>query len=185
MYNASVFTDKFVTVNGKFCFFWKGWPSQWYGGHPFKDKAGYTYSHPEQYMMAKKADVFGDRETFKKIMATNSPREQKDLGRQVKGYDDTAWGLVRLRVVFEGSVLKFVQHDSLRKKLLATDDLIMVEASPFDRIWGIGLAADDPRALNQEEWPGQNLLGKALDATRHYLRTGEELIPAIDWSIRH
>jgi ribA/ribD-fused uncharacterized protein len=178
------FTDKDVTVNGDFVFFWRGWPSQWYGGYPFKDKAGYTYSHPEQYMMARKAAVFDDHEIFKKIMATNSPREQKDLGRQVKGYDDVKWGIVRLRVVFEGNVLKFMQHEGLKEKLLATGELHLVEASPKDKIWGIGLAADDPRALNPGEWPGQNLLGKALMGVRTWLRTGEETIEPIDWSIR-
>ena len=178
------FTDKFVTVNGNFVFFWKGWPAQWYGGHPFKDKVGYTYSHAEQYMMAKKAWVMGDLETMKKIMATNSPREQKDLGRQVKGYDEAKWSLVRKRVVFEGNVLKFTQHKTLKEKILATGDKILVEASPVDKIWGIGLAADDPRAVNPDDWQGRNLLGDVLMAVRHFIKTGEDnIIEKIDWTV--
>lgn len=147
--------------------FLKGWPSQWYPSKFTVD--GQEYTCAEQYMMAEKARFFDDRKTCGKILATNSPREQKRLGRQVTPYDEGKWAEERQEVVYRGNLAKFKQNEHLRKLLISTGTKTLVEANPDDRIWGIGLSADDPKALNPQEWRGKNLLGKALMRVRDEL----------------
>jgi ribA/ribD-fused uncharacterized protein len=92
------------------------------------------------------------------------------LGRQVRGFDEEAWTAARYDIVVAGSVAKFGQHEDLRAFLLATGERVLVEASPLDRVWGIGLAADDERASSPDRWVGLNLLGFALMDAREKLR---------------
>ena len=120
-------------------------------------------------MMAEKARLFGDSETRAKILASDSPREHKALGRQVRGFDQALWERERLAIVIRGNLAKFGQDPDLRRALLATGDRLMVEASPIDRIWGVGLRADDPRVHDPKSWRGLNLLGEALVAVRTQL----------------
>ncbi|MGE0710142.1 MAG: NADAR family protein [Planctomycetota bacterium] len=131
---------------------------------------GVRYGCAEQFMMAEKARLFADQETLARILATASPKQQKALGRQVQGYENGAWEAARLDVVVRGNRAKFSQNAEMRAALLATGDKTLVEASPYDRIWGIGLRADDPRALDPSTWRGQNLLGQALELVRAELR---------------
>jgi ribA/ribD-fused uncharacterized protein len=157
-----------VTERGGFVFFWNGWPSQW---HPATfDVDGVTYSCAEQYMMAEKARLFGDTATLELILRADHPREHKALGRQVTGFDEARWNGVCREIVYRGNMAKFGQNADLRELLLATGDKTLVEASPKDRIWGIGLAADDPRATNRSAWRGKNWLGEALMRVRADLR---------------
>jgi ribA/ribD-fused uncharacterized protein len=166
-------TSPNVFETDQYVFFWRGWPSQWFPSR-FRDKAGNEYSHMEQYMMAEKARKFGDTETLKKIMAATNPRLQKDLGRDVSPYVDSVWAAEREAAVYRGNVLKFgVLHD-FKKKLLATGDKWMVEASPKDSIWGIGLDKDDAVKTPEAEWPGKNLLGIALMRVRYHFKTGND-----------
>jgi hypothetical protein len=151
-----------------FVFFWNEWPSQWHPA-PFT-LDGVTYSCCEQYMMSEKARLFGDAETRAKILASVSPREHKALGRQVKGFDATRWTAVCREIVYLANRAKFTQHEDLRALLLATGGKTLVEASPTDRIWGIGLAAEDPRATDRAAWRGKNWLGEALMRVRAELR---------------
>ncbi len=131
---------------------------------------GQEYSCAEQYMMAEKARLFGDEAVRAQILATGDPRTHKALGRQVSNFDQAQWGAERLNIVVRGNMAKFSQNPELRAALLATGDKIMVEASPYDRIWGVGLRADDPRVHERARWRGENLLGEALMRVREQLR---------------
>lgn len=131
---------------------------------------GQTYSSAEQCMMAGKARLFGDAEARAAILTTVEPATCKALGRTVRNFAEAPWKAVRFGLVTRGSVAKFGQDAALRAYLLATGDEILVEASPHDRIWGIGLGREDERARDPRTWQGQNLLGFALVRARAILR---------------
>lgn len=151
----------------KFTLFYGGPFSQW---HPSLFTVnGIQFSHAEQFMMYSKATLFGDRKCAALILAAATPREQKALGKKAKGFDDDVWKLFREGVVFTGSYAKFSQNPELRSALLATRGTTLVEASPTDLIWGIGLAEDDPAAKDRPSWRGLNLLGEALNRVREIL----------------
>ena len=102
-------------------------------------------------------------------MAADHPRKHKALGRKVRNFDDKTWKANRERIVLEGNRAKFTQNEELLEQLLATKGTTLVEASPYDRIWGIGLAASNPLAQDPKTWRGQNLLGKILTQLRDEL----------------
>lgn len=148
----------------KFTFFWNGPFSQW---HPSPFEAlDRRFTCAEQFMMYCKADAMEDFETAEKIMQTSDPKQQKALGRQVKNFDVELWENISFYVVSIGSVHKFQQNPVLLEELLATKGTTLVEASPYDKIWGIGLAANDPRALDRTKWLGENRLGNILTQVR-------------------
>jgi ribA/ribD-fused uncharacterized protein len=163
----------------KFLFFWGHQPnkdgsisktcfSQWWLSS--FDVDGITYKTAEHWMMAKKALLFNDKEIFEKIIQAKSPAEAKKLGREVKNYDDKLWLANRYQIVKEGNYHKFSQNAELATFLLNTKERILVEASPVDPIWGIGMAADNKEVNNPEKWQGLNLLGFALMEVRDELR---------------
>lgn len=131
-----------------------------------------TYASAEHWMMAGKARLFGDAEAEAEAVAARTPAAAKKVGRLVRDFDDTVWVRERFALVVEGSVHKFGQDPALRAYLLDTGERVLVEASPVDRIWGIGLAKDDPRAADPASWRGLNLLGFALMEARTRLRAG-------------
>jgi hypothetical protein len=147
----------------------KGCLSQWWPVSVTVD--GVTYPSAEHYMMAAKALLFDDAEIAARIQAAPHPGAAKMLGRQVRGFDEQRWAQRRFDLVVTGNLAKFGQHPELRDFLLGTSSRILVEASPLDRIWGIGLAADDERATSPQLWPGLNLLGFALMEARDQLRS--------------
>lgn len=162
----------------KLLFFWGHQPSkdgaitasclsQWWPA-PF-EVAGVRYPTAEHWMMAGKARLFGDDDTAGKIANAGSPKQAKELGRQVRGFDASTWDANKRHIVELGSFEKFRQNSPLRDFLLSTGDQVLVEASPVDRIWGIGLAGDDKRATNPLQWRGENLLGFALMTARDRL----------------
>ena len=179
-YNKSDIWENSAPNN--FLFFWKHTDggdksnntclSQWYAS-PFTVK-GIYYNCAEQYMMAEKARIFGDEVTWQQIMESYSPHIMKKLGRRVKNFDNDVWSKSCVKIVKKGSLAKFTQNHELKKYLLSTGDKILVEASPFDTIWGIGLSADDPRACMPREWRGENLLGFILMEVRDILRKPAE-----------
>ncbi|MEU2841856.1 NADAR family protein [Streptomyces sp. NPDC007076] len=142
--------------------------SQWWPS-PFTVD-GVRYASSEHWMMAGKARLFGDAESEAAAVAAKSPAAAKKVGRLVRGFDDAVWQRERFALVVAGSVHKFGGDPGLREFLLNTGDRVLVEASPMDRIWGIGLAADDPRAASPASWRGLNLLGFALMDARAELR---------------
>ncbi|MCR5887517.1 NADAR family protein [Hymenobacter sp. J193] len=143
---------------GKECF------SQWYPA-PFT-LASETYATTEHYMMAEKARLFDDEPTRQAILGSRHPQEAKKLGRQIKNFDEARWNAARFGIVVTGNEAKFGQHPALQDFLLGTAPRVLVEASPVDAIWGIGLAQDDPKAADPAQWAGLNLLGFALMEVR-------------------
>lgn len=162
-------------MNDQYVFFWDGPFSQWDSSNFELD--GIEYNCAEQYMMAEKARLFGDDETLEQIMEADDPDTQKKLGRLVNGFDEDVWqedednGYPRCwNIVWRGNMAKFSQNRHLLQELLATDEKILVEASPYDLIWGVGLRAEDPRINNPENWRGTNWLGEVLTIVRSFLR---------------
>ena len=155
-----------------FYFFWKGPFSQWARFDMEVD--GLTYCTCEQYMMAEKARLFWDVRNYSRIMKTEDPKRQKALGREVRNFEEEKWKKVAREIVFKGNYAKFSQHPELRKKLIATGDKILAEASPHDCIWGIGWAVTDPEAVDMEQWKGTNWLGQVLMRVRDKLREEDE-----------
>lgn len=127
---------------------------------------GVWYNCCEQYMMYSKARHFEDWETAANIMQTKNPREQKQWGRQVKGFSIEKWAEIARLVVYRANLAKFTQNPALLEELKSTGDKIIVEASPLDKVWGIGLAPDDERCLNTDLWRGTNWLGEAIMQVR-------------------
>ncbi|MFI8307919.1 NADAR family protein [Streptomyces sp. NPDC085927] len=142
--------------------------SQWWPS-PFTVD-GVTYATAEHWMMAAKARIFADPEAERKILAAGHPADAKKEGRLVRHFDEAVWRRERFRVVVEGSTHKFAAHADLRAFLLNTGDRVLVEASPRDRVWGIGLGAKNERAADPVQWRGANLLGFALMQARARLR---------------
>lgn len=159
-----------------FLFFWghqkqdfinKSCLSQWYECE-FGDLHS-TYTSMEQYMMAKKALLFNDVQSFNKILKTNSPKECKMLGRKILNFDEDVWNENKISIVVNGNMLKFSQNKNLRDFLLYTNDKVLVEASPYDKIWGIGMLQSDINSFNPSKWNGLNLLGFCLMEVRDLL----------------
>ena len=157
-----------------FLFFWghKAKPSdlgkhvlsQWWPARFEVD--GQAYPTAEHFMMAEKARLFGDEKMRQRILAAPDPGAAKALGRQVQGFDAATWDARCFEIVVRGNAAKFGQDPALGGWLRKTGAAVLVEASPVDRIWGIGLAVDDPRAQDPAQWQGRNLLGFALMRVR-------------------
>ena len=141
--------------------------SQWYESSFTVN--GETYKTAEHYMMAEKARLFGDMDTFKKIIAAKNPGEAKQLGRSVAGFNEKTWIENRFDIVVQANLGKFSQNEKLKEYLLKTGNRVLVEASPVDTIWGVGLAADHEAITNPNLWKGLNLLGFALMEVRSRL----------------
>lgn len=150
-------------------FFWSGPFSQWQACTIALD--GLSFTCAEQAMMHAKALLFGDAGVAEEILAAKEPGKQKALGREVKGFDETVWDAHKEAIVTRINLEKFRQNKGLRRKLFQTLPLPMVEASPLDIIWGIGLDADHARVTPPEDWPGQNLLGRILTRVRDQIAT--------------
>lgn len=159
----------------KYIFFWGNTPptdgritkaclSQWWDCRFQIDDI--EYHTAEQYMMAQKALLFNDKEVFEKIMQSSHPNEYKKLGRMIKNFDENIWNENRCSIVIKGNTAKFSQNEALKNFLIGTNKRILVEASPMDKIWGIGLAENDNRCFNPQNWNGINLLGFCLMEVR-------------------
>jgi len=162
-----------------YCMFWKTQPasdktlsrgclSQWYKSHFFS--VANDYCCMEQFMMSKKAKLFGDDEILQQILSCSDPKKIKALGQKVRNFDETTWGKVKYSIVLNGNYQKFSQNPQLKNFLLQTGDKILVEASPYDGVWGIKMSESDENAQNPLKWRGQNLLGFALMEVRDVLR---------------
>ena len=125
------------------------------------------FANAEQYMMAHKAMLFGDDYQLKQIMDTPNPLIVKQLGRKIKNFDPVIWDDNKFDIVVQGNRLKFSQNPALMKRLLETKNKTIVEAAPNDKIWGIGLKKEDAVKIPEDQWPGQNLLGKVLMVVRN------------------
>ena len=141
-----------------------------------------SYLCMEQYMMAAKAELFGDKEIRDQILKCSDQKQIKALGRKVRGFDQAVWDKFKYAIVLNGNWLKFSQNRELREFLLSTGDSVLVEASPYDHIWGIRLSANSPEAWDPFRWRGQNLLGFALMEVRDELRRVTQNEILCDWS---
>lgn len=152
-----------------FTFFWSGPLSNWHPSPFIID--GVAYNCTEQWMMVEKSRMFGDVYAEKKIMSTANPSDHKRWGRAVVGFNTEEWNNAAKDIVFRGSYAKFTQDDRLKEILLNTKGTTLVEASPHDQIWGIGLRKEDPRARNRATWLGTNWLGEVLTQVRDQIMT--------------
>ncbi|MGW4487545.1 NADAR family protein [Amycolatopsis sp. NPDC004368] len=143
--------------------------SQWWPAHFEVD--GHIFPTAEHFMMWQKAQLFGDTATADRIREASHPGAAKALGREVRGFDDNVWNANRFDIVVEGNAAKFGQNAGLAEFLANTGDRVLVEASPVDRVWGIGLAPDDERVSEPRAWRGLNLLGFALMRVRQGVGT--------------
>ncbi|MHA4809208.1 NADAR family protein [Flavitalea flava] len=164
----------------KFLFFWGHQPSadgslsqscfsQWWELSFEKD--GQIYPTAEHWMMAGKARLFADEEILARILLAKTPGKAKELGRKVKNFDPMVWDNNKFKMVVEGNLCKFSSNPSMKQFLLKTGDRVLVEASPVDTVWGIGLAADNKKVSDPFQWRGENLLGYALMEVRDLLIT--------------
>lgn len=161
----------------KYVFFWghkksndsisKSCFSQWYES-PFKCESD-TFHTAEHYMMYQKAILFGDTEASQRLLTAADAGKAKAIGREVRGFDDAKWKAHRFNIVVTANIAKFSQNQELQQFLISTGNQVLVEASPVDKIWGIGLAEDSPDCENPNHWKGSNLLGFALMEVRDQL----------------
>ena len=159
-------------MNKDVIFFYDGPFSQWH-----KSTIKYNdliFNCAEQFMMYHKALVMGDMESAAEIMKVKHPRDQKDLGRHVKNYNQIKWDLWKENVVYMANYLKFTQNPELFDILMDTGDKLLVEASPTDPIWGISMGEEEAKNTVPENWKGLNLLGKAIMKVRRDLRSIDE-----------
>ena len=160
-------TPKQAGVVDKSCF------SQWFDA-PFT-LDGIDYATAEHYMMAEKARLFGDEASRLRIVHSRTPAEAKTLGRKIRHFDEAMWLQQRFEIVVRGNVAKFTQHPALAAYLLGTGQRVIVEASPYDAIWGIGVTAHDAAASDPTQWRGLNLLGFVLMVVREQLLASTEV----------
>ena len=175
---AEVVRAEAAGARQKFVFFWKeratpaaglgpGCLSQFWPAPLVVD--GVTYATAEHWMMVEKARLFDDQEAANRALAARTAQAAKAAGRTVRGFAEGRWAAARYEIVVAGNMTKFSQHDDLRGYLLSTGSRVLAEASPLDRVWGIGLAEDDDRARSPSRWRGMNLLGFALMEVRDQL----------------
>ena len=167
-------------IDEKFTLFWHGPFSQWTKTEFRTD--GVLYNTAEQYMMAQKALLFNDTEALNKIMHSDDPKSQKAFGRKVKNFNAAKWNQYAESIVYDANMAKFTQSPELLDILFETEGTTLVEASPYDKIWGIGMGKNDPRALNRDTWLGTNWLGEILTEVRNEIAN----TPYIEiWKIRN
>lgn len=178
-YNIKWLTNRFENGDSlKFLYFWGHTKnndqevgnfclSQWFES-PFTIN-GLTYKTSEHWMMAQKALLFDNQEIFRRIIECDKPNEAKELGRQIIGFDEIVWKNNRFNIVCLGNIHKFNQNQAMGEYLLKTGNKILVESSPVDTIWGIGLTKESEDIHNIYTWSGLNLLGFVLMEVRDFL----------------
>lgn len=179
-YSVEMICDKFEAGEDlEFMFFWghtknkkgkitKACFSQWYLSD--FQVHGVLYNCAEKYMMAEKARLFKDYETLEEILSATEQQEIKALGRKIKNFNEEVWNKEKYNIVKRGNLAKFSEDEELKEFLLSTENKVIVEASPYDRIWGIGMTADDENITNPKGWRGENLLGFALMEVRDLIK---------------
>ncbi len=148
--------------------------SNWYGNPEIPDQfkhRGHWFSNTEQAFMWEKAMTFGDEQMAEEILDTPNPKDVKALGRKIKNFDSAKWDACSLAIMTSVNLSKYSQNEAFKKELLETGDRILVEASPYDKIWGVGLHYTDDKILDEKNWQGKNLLGIALMNVRELLKS--------------
>lgn len=168
----------------RYHFFYGGPFSQWLHvafGYQF-ELDGVGYNCAEQAMMAAKARCFNDNDALEIIMEQMHPRDQKRAGRLVQNFNKEQWEAVARDRVYAANWAKFTQNKGLLEALMSTGHKILVEASPYDQIWGIGLSVEDAKNSTPENWRGTNWLGQVLTCVREDLKFGEQATFPISWA---
>lgn len=151
-------------------YFWGSFYSQWAKYDMIDNSLQQKFSSCEQYMMYHKAILFKDKESAQKILDTNDVKKQKELGRKVKNFNESEWNKHKFDIIVKGNLLKFSQNEEIKAELISSGDKILVEASPYDKIYGVGLKWNNDLILDERNWKGENLLGKALMQVREILK---------------
>ena len=162
-----------MRVTDKHVCFWNEWPSNW---HPVEFDVEVNgvkchFYNTEQYFMYMKAIVFGDEEIARQILEVSDPKKVKALGRKVQNYDEQVWNEKRYQIMLKANVAKFSQNEELKQLLLSLEyeGHGFVEASPYDKVWGVRMYESNPDIDDETKWKGLNLLGKVLDETRRII----------------
>lgn len=173
-----------MKITDEYVFFYKDWLSNYQRTKFDVEWKGvkYTFTSTEQGFMYIKAITFGDNVTAQKILNTDDPNRCRKLGRQVKGYNDAEWAKIRYDVFYTLNWAKYTQDKNLQEKLLDPqfDGKKFVEASPIDKIWGIGYAEDNPNIEFTDMYWGKNYLGRILTNIRKRLKSAKG---SDDWNI--
>ena len=156
----NVNTKEHFIIKGDYAFFYGGCFSQWWPSKFMVEN--FTFNCCEQYMMFKKAMLFGDIKSAAEIMAESNPKNIKLIGRRVKNFDNYIWDQTKRDVVYKGNYYKFTENEELKEILLSTGNKVLVEASPKDTIWGVGLSVNDENIEDKNCWRGTNYLGYEL-----------------------
>ena len=157
-------TDTHVYFFGGDCCFSNWWTTK----DQFKH-GPHIFQNSEQAFMYEKAVCFNDREIANQILLTGDPKETKALGRKIKNFNAETWNIMSPHVMYSVNISKYCQNETFLKELLETGNKVLVEASPYDKIWGVGLHWSDDKILDEKNWQGKNLLGKALMDVRKFL----------------
>ena len=166
----------YLNIYDDYHFFYGSYLSNW-ADTPFVDtKSGVAYNCSEQHMMHQKALLFKDYDIAKKIMEKTFPGDQKALGRKVKGFDKEVWDKHARQIVYEGCYYKFTQNEPAYNYLMETRGTYLVEGSPTDTVWGVGLGCYDPSIKDPKNWNGTNWLGQVLTSLREDLIENQDEI---------
>ena len=168
-----------MRVTDKYVFFWGGEFSQWYMIPILWN--GVVYNCAEQAMMASKAKLFKDDAALENIMCAEHPKQQKQIGREIRNFNKGKWDAICRQIVFDINVAKF-SIPELKSKMLEMGDRTFVEASPYDKIWGIGMKEEDRGVEDPANWKGTNWLGQCLTEVSRYLRSDQEADFVLKWS---
>ena len=160
-----------IKVTDKMVLFWQA-DSVFSNWHPAEfTYDGEKFENSEACFIYRKCQTFGDTETIYELLDCQGPGYVKRLGREIAWFNEAKWVEVREQCMYDACFAKFSQNEDMKKALLDTGDREIVEASPYDTIWGIGLRPDDDKALYRTNWKGLNLLGKVLMKVRADLRS--------------
>ena len=160
--------NSYWDIQEKYIFFLKGHLSQWW--HSRFIYSGIEFNCAEQFMMYQKSILMNDLETASDILNTDNPKEHQRLGRIIRNFDSNLWDKVKYQIVYLGNFLKFYQNIHLKEILYQTNEKLLVEVNPNDKVWGIALAIDNPDRLDPKNWKGENLLGNILTHLRQDLQ---------------
>jgi ribA/ribD-fused uncharacterized protein len=165
-----------MSPDGTLLLFYGSIYSNWAEAKFYDSVSRQWFESSEHYFMWSKAQEFGDVVAMAHIMKVGRhPATCKAIGKQIKGYDERRWDAVRYEIMVHACMMKFTQNKEMGEALMATNGATLVEASPVDKVWGIGLGEHDKRAMFPAQWQGQNLLGKALMEVRTRLRKMNEM----------
>lgn len=168
-----------MKVTDKHVCFWSEWPSNWYPAEFDVEVNGVKchFYNTEQYFMYMKAIVFGDEEISKQILVDGDPKKVKALGRKVQNYEEQVWNEKRYQIMLKANVAKFSQNEDLKQLLLSPEyeGRGFVEASPYDKVWGVRMYESNSDIDDETKWKGLNLLGKVLDETRRFIREDDAI----------